>query len=123
MLPFGLVLFVAAGPAFRLFTDDPAIVAAGVSYLRVQTVVWSAMAAESVYTGAFAGIGRTVPPLLVNGSLSALRIPLALLFARSLGPDGVWLAIGASTLLKGVVLTTWWTFAPEPAASRDTLTA
>lgn len=121
MLPFGVVLFVGAAPAFRVFTDDPAIIAAGVTYLRIQTVVWWAMAAESVYTGAFAGIGRTVPPLLVNGSLSALRIPMAMLFAHHLGADGVWIAIGASTLLKGVVLTSWWTFAPDLQAPRDRL--
>ncbi len=123
MLPFGVALFLLAGPAFRLFTDDPSIVAAGSAYLRVQAVVWWAMAAESVYTGAFAGAGRTVPPLVINGVLSALRVPLAYFLAEPLGADGVWLAIGSSTFLKGVVLTGWWTFAPMTRPTRDTVAA
>jgi Na+-driven multidrug efflux pump len=38
-----------------------------------------------------------------------MRIPLALLFiSLGLGVDGIWWAISASTILKGLVLLLWF---------------
>lgn len=110
MLPIGALLFFGAEVFFDWFTDDPAIIASGALYLRCQTVVFVAMGLEVVYEGAFSGAGDTVPPLVISGTLTAARIPLALLFAYPLGMGifGVWVAIAVSTVLKGAVIWLWW---------------
>lgn len=124
MIPFGLLLFVGAPRAVAFFTDDPQIIDAGAVYLRFQSTVWWAMAAECVYSGAFAGTGRTLPPLAVSGVLSALRIPLAIGLAATWGPHAVWAAIAATTLLKGAALTAWWRRTqPHPLSNHDTVTS
>ena len=109
MIPIAALLFLGADVFFDRFTDDPEIIASGAIYLRFQTVVFVAMGLEVVYGGAFAGAGDTMPPLVINGSLTAARIPLALLFAYPLGMGilGVWVAIAVSTALKGAVMWTW----------------
>ncbi len=110
MLAIAALLFVGADLFFGWFTDDPEIIASGAVYLRCQTLVFVFMGAEVVYEGGFSGAGDTMPPLVISGTLTAARIPLALLFAHTFGMGilGVWVAIATSTALKGVVLWRWW---------------
>jgi Na+-driven multidrug efflux pump len=50
-----------------------------------------------------------MPPAVVSVVFNSLRIPLALLFiSLGLGVDGIWWAISASTILKGLVLLLWF---------------
>lgn len=109
MAAFTVVGLVIAEPAFALFSEDPVLIDAGVTYLRIQALVWVFMAVEVVFEGAFAGVGHTMPALVISAAGSVLRIPLALLGAWSLGwgVTGVWVAIAVSTLVKGVVMA-WW---------------
>nr|NLJ03424.1 MATE family efflux transporter [Bacillota bacterium] len=59
--------------------------------------------------GAFIGLGRTAPPSIVGISLNLLRIPAALVLSGTvLGLDGVWWAISISSILKGLILSTWY---------------
>jgi putative MATE family efflux protein len=110
MVPCMVVLMLGAPWFFGAFTDDPAIIASGTTYLRWQAVVFVAMGIEVVYEGAFSGAGDTLPPLLIGGTLSAARIPLAfaLGYGAGLGIVGVWLAIALSTGLRAVVTWLWW---------------
>ncbi|HMV67639.1 MAG TPA: MATE family efflux transporter, partial [Myxococcota bacterium] len=104
-----LVVLVAADRIVALVTPDPAIRASCATYLRVQAVVWVAMGWEVVYEGAFAGVGRTVPSMLIGTAGTLARLPLAWLLARAgLGVIGIWLAIASSTLAKGALLRWWW---------------
>jgi putative MATE family efflux protein len=110
MLPVGLLLFFFAEPAFRFFTDDTAVIDAGVIYLRIQTPVMVFMALEIVYEGAFTGTGDTMPTFWVTGVGTAVRIPLALLLIYQLdfGVEGVWYAIAGTTFIKGLVMMAWF---------------
>lgn len=110
MLPIGVLLFAGAEVFFDWFTDDPDIIASGSVYMRCQTLVFVAMGVEVVYEGAFSGAGDTLPPLIIGGSLTAARIPLAIWFGSTLGLGilGVWIAIAVSTALKAVVSWFWW---------------
>lgn len=103
----GLVL---AAPLYRVFTDDPVIVASGVVYLRWQALVWLFMGLEVVFEGAFTGLGDTRPALIIGGTLTAARLPAAWLLADVLGAGvvGIWWAIAGSTACKGIVLGWWW---------------
>jgi len=110
MLASGLVGLVFAEPIYGLFTDDPAIVAAGGVYLRWQAIVWIGMGRELVYEGAFTGVGHTLPAMAWGGGLTLARIPLAALLAWGvgLGVQGVWIAVAASTAGKGLALGWRW---------------
>lgn len=124
MIPLSVLLFVFARPLFGVFTDDPATIEGGVLYLRIQVAVLVFMALEEVYLGAFAGAGDTLAASIITFSLTAARIPAAwwLAYDAGLGIGGVWLAIAASTALKGALLWLWWrrgrwrSVALEPAA-------
>ena len=102
--------WVGAEPLYAAFTDDPAIVAAGVVYLRYQAAVWWAMGLEMVYEGAFTGAGHTAPAMWIGGGLTLARLPVAwwLAFELGWGIHGVWVAIAGSTLAKGVALKMWF---------------
>ncbi|MBX3270531.1 MAG: MATE family efflux transporter [Sandaracinaceae bacterium] len=114
MIPCTLVLFAGAAPLFSLFTDDAATVDAGARYLRIQTAVLVLMALEEVYKGAFTGAARTLGVSIVSFGLTAVRWPAAWLLAVGLGMgiDGVWIAIAASTAVKGALLALLWRRAP-----------
>ena len=122
----GLVwLFPAV--AIRVFVADAAVVAEGVSFLRITALAWAAFGGLMVLQGAFRGAGDTRTAMgLSLLSRWGLRIPAALLLAYSftvvvpgvgpvsglgLGPDGLWwawtfgavgsLVIGALWFLRG----------------------
>ncbi len=110
VLVLPIVAFVAAAPGIiSLFSGDPAVAGYGVSYLRVVAPFDLFMSLELTLEGAFIGAGWSLPPMLVGVPLTAARVPAAhLLSARwGLGAEGVWWAIGLSTLGKGL-LTAWW---------------
>lgn len=104
----GALLAIFATPLFRVFGEAPVPEAS--AYLRWQALVFVFMAWECVYEGAFVGARRTVPPLVVGFLFTAARVPLALWWSGwpDLGIDGVWIAIAVSTLVKGVLIRSWW---------------
>ena len=64
------------------------------------------MCIEITTSGAFSGIGNTVTPSWVGIIFTGLRLPLAVLFSRTLGfgIDGVWMTISLTSVIKGIVL-------------------
>jgi len=58
-----------------------------------------------VCLSAFAGAQWTAVPAVVEMSLTAARVPVAMgLVALGLGVEGVWIAIAVTTVLKGSLL-------------------
>ncbi len=110
MLPCAALLIVGAPWFFDAFTDDPEIIRSGTVYLRWQAVVFVAMGVHVIYEGAFSGAGDTDPPLIIGGSLTVARIPMAIILGTTLGLGitGVWIAIALSTGLKAVGSWWWW---------------
>jgi putative MATE family efflux protein len=104
-----VLVMLGADLLVGLITEDPAIRASCATYLRFQCVVWVMMGWELVYEGAFAGVGRTVPSMVIGISGTLARIPAAWALARlGLGVYGIWAAIALSTLAKGALLRWWW---------------
>ena len=67
------------------------------------------MCIEITTAGAFAGLGKTLPPSVVGIALTSARIPLALLLTNTaLGLDGIWWSITISSIFKGIVLFIWF---------------
>ena len=83
----------------------------GVDYLIILGVSQLFMSVEITTAGAFSGFGRTIPPSVTGITFTALRIPLALLLTgTALGLNGIWWSITISSIIKGILLLTWFLF-------------
>ena len=93
----------------RIFITEPDVVQMGVDYLRIIGICEIFMCLEGAATGAFQGMGRTVPPSVTGIVFNALRIPVAILLSStSLGLNGVWWTLSISCVFKGTVLPGWF---------------
>ena len=66
------------------------------------------MCIEIATQGAFNGLGKTLPPSIVSIVFTSARIPMAILFSHYLGVNGVWWAISISSIIKEIVLVSWF---------------
>jgi len=107
-VPVGLVTMVLVrfpGAAIAVFINDHEVVAAGLTYVLLVGMSQVFMAAEVVLLGAFAGLHWTAVPAALEITLTGLRVPLAWwLVQLGWGVEAVWFAIGATTVVKGMVL-------------------
>jgi len=101
---------LAPRPIARVFTADPAALDESVRFLRIVALSQPAMCWEIVYQGAFAGAGRTLPPMIVSVLTSVVRIPLAawLALAGGAGPAGLWWTISLTGIARGVWVSAWF---------------
>lgn len=96
---------------FRIFITEAEVIPMGVDYLRIIGISEIFMCLEGAATGAFQGIGKTVPPSVTGILFNMLRIPVAIfLSATFLGLNGVWWTLSLSCILKGTVLPLWSVF-------------
>lgn len=103
------LLFIFPAEIMSLFFHEPAAIATGAGYLYVMAFSQIFMVLEIMTTGAFSGYGLTIIPSTVITVLTVLRLPLAYFLSRSsLGLHGIWWAISATSIAKGIVLCTWF---------------
>lgn len=103
------LLIFAARPIFSIFIQEEEAILYGIDYLQILGVSQIFMCIEITTTGAFNGLGKTIPPSVVGIVLNLLRIPLAIMLSRtSLGLNGVWWAISITSIFKGVILSSWY---------------
>ncbi len=105
-----LVFFTIPEILLSAFTNDPEVIAAGASYLRIVAIAQLFQGFELVLDGAFGGAGNTVPPMLIAIPSSLARYPLALFFTGVLGMpvSGVWWAISITTVFRGSAVAYWF---------------
>jgi len=107
-LPVGavtLVLVIFPGRAVAVFNADPAVVAAGTTYVLFVGLSQLFMAFEVVFVSAFAGFQWTIVPAALQMGLTAARVPIAMaLVAAGFGVEAVWIAIAGSMIVKGLIL-------------------
>ena len=105
----GLAFIFFGDAIFSLFVPEAKAVHEGAIYLRILGYSQLFMVFEITSTGAFTGLGKTLPPSIQSILLTGARIPLALLLtATSLELSGVWWSITISTWCKGIVLPIWF---------------
>jgi putative MATE family efflux protein len=102
------LLIFLPGPIFSIFIREENVIKEGIVYLRILGFSQFFMCIEITTAGAFNGLGRTVPPSLVGIIFNTLRIPGALLLSAVLGLNGVWWSVSLSSIMKGLVLTSWF---------------
>lgn len=104
-----LLLILCPEPVFRLFISERDVIPMGVDYLVILGVSQLFMSVEITTAGAFAGLGKTLPPSMSSIVLTAARIPMAALLVKTpLGLNGIWWSITISSILKGIVLFIWF---------------
>lgn len=104
-----LLLVYFAEPIFRIFIQEESVVPMGVSYLKIIGASQLFMCMEITTTGAFSGLGKTVPPSVTGIIFTVARIPLALILINTaLGLDGIWWSIAISTFCKGTIISIWF---------------
>ena len=108
MMALSGVMFVAAEPLARLFTDAPAAIALGVTWIHVLVIAMPAIAFHFTAVGALRGAGDTRWPLAVSfGGLWLMRLPLAWLLGIQLewGMYGIWTAYVIEYYARAIVTT------------------
>lgn len=103
------LLYFGARPLFSIFIQEEEAILLGIDYLKILGLSQLFMCIEITTAGAFNGLGKTLPPSIVGIVFNALRIPAAIILSTTgLGLNGIWWAISISSILKGIVLTTWY---------------
>lgn len=124
-------LFLFAYPLASLFNTDQEVVAEAAKMLRVVSVSEPFFALSIIYTGALRGARDVRFPMIVGlVAMWGVRIPLAplLVFGLKLGLAGVWIAMAADLILRGILCTLRWrgvrwerkAFEPEPTQQGGT---
>jgi MATE family multidrug resistance protein len=118
----GLTFVFFPAAIIRVFTNDTATIAAGVTLLGVAAVFQLFDGVQVVSTGALRGLGNTRTPMLTNliGHW-VIGLPLGwyLAFRAGAGVLGVWFGLCTGLIIVALVLLTVW--ARESAAARPHL--
>lgn len=112
MMAMSVPMFVLAAPLARLFSDEPATLALGVTWIHTLVFAMPAIAFHFTAAGALKGAGDTRWPLLVSfGGLWLVRLPVAWVVGvvMGLGMTGVWAGYVVEYYLRAAVTT--WRFA------------
>ena len=106
MLVVALVFLLFAEGIIRLFTQEPEIVANGISCLTYMAYGYVFYGIGMILVQAFNGAGDTMTPTYINlFCFWMLQIPLAYTLAKyaGYGPDGVYMAVALSESVLAVV--------------------
>lgn len=104
---FAIPFLLFPGAVMGLFIADPAVIAAGTTYLRTVYFGVVFVVYITIYGGVFQGAGHTFPPMLASLIANApVKLALAYLLARALGLGlrGVWIAIAASVMVEAAII-------------------
>jgi Na+-driven multidrug efflux pump len=104
----GLAFLLIPGQLMRVFTADPAVIAAGTSYLRIVAVAQVFMALEIVLQMGMEGAGYSLIPWIPSSVLTLARLPLAPVLSRPLGLVGIWWTISGTAVARGVAALWIW---------------
>lgn len=104
MTIMGIILYICAPWVMELMSPVEGIVTLGAESLRIEAFAEPMFAASIVAYGVMVGVGDTVIPACMNfGSIWLVRLPLAALFAPTMGLQGVWLAMCLELTFRGLI--------------------
>jgi len=99
-----VVVFIFSESFIRVFTSDEAVIQAGIPFLRICSGEYLLLSIVFSQNGLLVGAGRTNLTLINSVASSIIiRIPMAILFSRFMGFNGIALAITLSPLLSLVL--------------------
>ncbi len=104
MTVMALIMYVCAPVMMEIMTPVSAISELGAEVLRIEAWAEPMYAASIVAYGAFVGVGDTMIPAIMNfGSIWLVRISLAAVMAPVMGLRGVWIAMCAELIFRGLI--------------------
>ena len=87
-----------------VFFHEPTAIATAVGYMIIIGYSEAFMSVELMTVGALSGLGKTHLCSVISITLTSARIPLAiLLYGTALGLLGIWWALTATSVVKGIV--------------------
>lgn len=107
---FCILYYGWAHDIMRLFDDDPAVVAAGETFLKLIALSFLFSGPMLPLGSAMNGAGDTKPPMIVAFVANwVVKLPLAYVLAIPVGYgiDGVWLGMFVSIVLEALLMF-WW---------------
>jgi Na+-driven multidrug efflux pump len=84
------------------------VVAEGAHYLRIAAVSQLFITSEIVLEGALGGAGATLPPMLTSTTITAARIPLAMLTVGRWGTSALWWTNSLTAIGRGLAMMALW---------------
>ena len=63
------------------------------------------MCVELTTVGALSGLGRTKLCSIISITFTSARIPLAIILGGLMGLSGIWWALSATSIVKGIIFT------------------
>lgn len=115
MTGMGVLMYLFAPQIMEFITPVESISSLGAEILRIEAWAEPMFAASIVAYGVFIGVGKTTVPAIMNfGSIWLVRVPLAWFLSMELGLIGVWIAMCAELIFRGLIFlsrlffTPWW---------------
>ncbi|MBQ3776314.1 MAG: MATE family efflux transporter [Ruminobacter sp.] len=97
-----VVMYVTAPVLIGLLTPDEEIRELGTAILRIEAFAEPLYGASILIAGCMRGAGDTMIPGLMNsGTMWLIRIPLSLLLVKTMGLQGVWVAMALELCIRG----------------------
>lgn len=108
MAVYGLILFLFPAQIAGIFTTDISVIETAKVYNMIAAFSIFFAMSEQIFSGAFAGAGNSLPPLVIYLPVTALRVPLAAILSVDYGMNGIWIAIFSTSIAKGILIAFWW---------------
>jgi MATE family multidrug resistance protein len=107
----GLLFVLLPGPLLRLFTEDPEVIAIGLSLLAIAALFQLFDGVQAVSTGLLRGLGDTRTAMLwhlFGHWVVGLPLGYALCFHWGWGVPGLWTGLSAGLIVVGIILVALW---------------
>jgi putative MATE family efflux protein len=105
----GAVMILFPRTVLAVFSNDAAVLDAGVPYLRILGIAMPFMAVEIVLENAFAGAGDNVPPMVISVPMNLIRVPL-LVWTTTIGAGllGIVWVVTSTAVARGILAAVWF---------------
>lgn len=115
----GILIFFVPKPIVSAFTDDPAVIEEGTTFLRYVALSFGFIGIMRAFSGGFRGAGKTIIAAAISiTTLGGIRLPVAYLasqyrlpipFAEYVyGVNGIWVAFFISNIAGAVIAFLWF---------------
>lgn len=88
-----------------IFFHEPKAIETAVGYLVIVGFSEAFMCVELTTVGALSGLGRTRLCSIISITFTSARIPLAIILGGLIGLSGIWWALSATSIVKGIIFT------------------
>jgi Na+-driven multidrug efflux pump len=116
----GVLIFALAPTIMAVFSDNPAVVREGATFLRWVAPTFGFMGIVRAYSGGFRGAGKVLTAAAISIlMLGFVRIPIAwfasqgyappgFYFLSEASPVGIWFAFAVSNVLAATLAAVWF---------------